>query len=91
MLAVSAAGRLPSSVRWLSASSKAAAGRTGTVVGSALLEYYARTLADIRQVGFITFTGRQLRPYVQAAIAQFSPRRPTLTQRLLERWNKRNT
>lgn len=90
MLAVSAAGKLPAGVRWLSASSKAAASRTGVVVGSAVLEYYARTLAEVRQVGFITFTGRQLRPYVQAAIGQFSPKRPTLTQRLLERWNKRN-
>jgi len=90
MLAVSAAGKLPAGVRWLSASSKAAASRTGEVVGAALLDYYARTLADIRQVGFITFAGRQLRPYVQAAIAQFSPNRSTLTQRLIERWNKRN-
>jgi hypothetical protein len=90
MLAVSAAGKLPAGVRWLSASSKAAASRTGGVVGSALLEYYARTLADVRQIGFITFTGRQLRPYVEAAIVQFSPKRPTLTQRLIERWNKRN-
>ena len=90
MLAVSAAGKLPAGVRWLSASSKTAASRTSGIIGSALLEYYARTLADVRQIGFITFTGRQLRPYVQAAIAQFSPKRPTLTQRLIERWNKRN-
>jgi hypothetical protein len=70
----------------VSASAKSAAGRTGQVVGSNLLEYYARTLADVREIGFITFTGRQLRPYVQAAVVQFSPKRPTLTQRLLDRW-----
>ena len=37
MLAVSAAGKLPDSVRWLSASAKSAASRTGCVFGAALL------------------------------------------------------
>ena len=91
MLAVSAAGRIPDGVRWLSASAKSAASRTGHVIGSNLLEYYAKTLADVREVGFITFTGRQLRPYVQAAVVQFSPKRPTLTERLIERWKKRRS
>jgi hypothetical protein len=88
MLAVSSASRLPDGVRWLSASARSAAGRTGDVVGSALLEYYASTLTDIREVGFVTFTGRQLRPYVQAALVQFSPGRPTLTGRLIEWWQR---
>jgi hypothetical protein len=89
MLAVSAAGRIPDGVRWLSASAKSAASRTGHVVGTNLLESYAKTLADVREIGFITFTGRQLRPYVQAAVVQFSPKRPTLTERWIERWKKR--
>jgi hypothetical protein len=89
MLAVSAAGRIPDGVRWLSASARSAASRTGQVVGSNLLEYYSRTLADVREIGFITFTGRQLRPYVQAAVVQFSPKRPTLTERLIDRWKTR--
>jgi hypothetical protein len=88
MLAVSAAGKFPDGVRWLSASTKSAVGRTGHVVGSALIEYYGRTLADIRDVGFITFAGRQLRPYAQAALVQFSPKRLTLTERLIDRWRK---
>ena len=88
MLAVSAAGKLPDGVRWLSASAKSAASRTGQVVGSALLEYYVKTLADVRAIGFITFTGRQLRPYVRAAVVQFSPKRPTLTERLIGRWTR---
>jgi hypothetical protein len=91
-LAVSAASRLPDGVRWLSASAKSAATRTGHVVGSALLEYYARTLADVREIGFVRFTGRQLRPYFQAAVVQFSPKRPSLTERLIDRWkNRRQT
>jgi hypothetical protein len=89
MLAVSAASKLPDGVRWLSASAKSAASRTGHVFGSALLEYYSKTLADIREIGFIRFTGRQMRPYMQAAVVQFSPTRPSLTQRLIDRWKNR--
>ena len=88
MLAVSAAGKLPDSVRWLSASAKSAASRTGKVFGAALLEYYSQTLGEIRDVGFVRYAGRQLRPYVRAAVVQFSPKRPSLTQRLLDRWKK---
>ena len=88
MLAVSAAGKLPDSVRWLSASAKSAASRTGYVFGAALLEYYSQTLGEIRDVGFVRYAGRQLRPYVRAAVVQFSPKRPSLTQRLLDRWKK---
>ena len=33
-----------------------------------------------------TYAARQLRPYVYAAASQFSPKRRTLTQRLLEKW-----
>jgi hypothetical protein len=90
MLAVSAASKLPDGVRWLSASAKSAASRTGHVFGAALLEYYGQTLEAIREVGFIRFTGRQLRPYVQAAVVQFSPKRPSLTERLIDRWKNRN-
>ena len=31
------------------------------------------------------FAGRQFRPYIRAAAQQFSPERPTLTQRWLEK------
>ena len=63
MLAVSAASKLPDGVRWLSASAKSAASRTGHVFGAALLEAISsKTLADIREIGFIRFTGRQMRP-----------------------------
>jgi hypothetical protein len=91
MLAVSAAGKLPDGVRWLSASAKSAASRTGQVFGAALLDYYTQTLGEIRNVGFVRYAGRQLRPYVRAAVAQFSPKRPSLTQRLIDRWTKRKT
>lgn len=86
MLAVSAAGKLPDGVRWLSASAKSAASRTGQVFGAALLDYYSQTLSEIRQVGFVKYASRQLGPYLRAAVAQFSPERRTITQRLIDRW-----
>jgi hypothetical protein len=85
MMAVSAARAVPDSVRWLSASARAGATRTGHVFGAALLDHYRQTLDEIRQVGYAAYAGRQLGPYVRAAVNQFSPRRRTLTQRLIDR------
>jgi hypothetical protein len=34
----------------------------------------------------LTYAGRQFRPYVHAAVGQFSPKRRTLTQQLLEKF-----
>ena len=84
-MAVSAARALPGGVRWLSASARVGAARTGQVFAAAMLDHYQQTLSEIRQVGYLTYAGRQFRPYVRAAAAQFSPKRRTLTQRLLEK------
>jgi hypothetical protein len=81
--AVAAAWRLPEAVRWLSASAVAAAGRTGRVVATALLDDYRRTLDAIREEGYATHAARVCRPYVRAALAQFRPGRRTLTERWL--------
>jgi len=56
-----------------------------------LLDHYRQTLSEIRQVGYLTYAGRQFRPYVRAAVDQFSPKRLTLTQRLLERVQSRKS
>jgi hypothetical protein len=85
VMAVSAARAVPGGVRWLSASARVGAARTGHIVAAALLDHYRQTLSDIQQVGYLAYAGRQFRPYVRAAAAQFSPKRRTLTQRLLER------
>ena len=63
--------------------------RTGEIVGVALIDHYSRTLAQIRETGYAAFAARQFRPYVRAAIGQFSPARRTLTERLLERFRSR--
>ncbi len=88
-LALSAVRSVPDGVRWFSASAVASAGRTGRVVGSALLEHYRQTLDEVRETGYAEYTTRQLSPYVKAAVAQFSPAQRTLTERLLDRLPKR--
>jgi hypothetical protein len=88
VMAVSAARALPGGVRWLSASARVGAARTGHIFAAALLDHYRQTLSEIRQVGYLAYAGRQFRPYVRAAVDQFSPKRRTLTQRLLEKLPK---
>jgi hypothetical protein len=85
MMAVAAVRAFPEGVRWVSASARVGAMRTGHVVAAALLDHYRQTLSEIRQVGYLTYAGRQFRPYIRAAIDQFSPKRRTLTQRLLDK------
>jgi hypothetical protein len=55
------------------------------VFGAALLDHYRETLGEIQQVGYTTYAGRQLRPYIRAAASQFSPNHRTLTERLIEK------
>jgi hypothetical protein len=85
LMAVSAVRALPSGVRWLSASARAGAARTGQVFAAALLDHYRQTLTERQEIGYLAYAGRQFRPYVRAAVDQFSPERRTLTQRLLEK------
>jgi hypothetical protein len=58
--------------------------RTGSVFGAAIIDHYRQTLREIQQIGYAAYAGRQLRPYVRAAVSQFSPKRRTLTERLLD-------
>lgn len=85
VMAVSAARALPEGIRWLSASTRVGATRAGQVVGAALLDHYRQTLDDIRDVGYLTYTNRVLRPYLRAAVHQFSPKRRTVTERVIEK------
>jgi hypothetical protein len=85
MLAVAAVRGLPDGARWLSASAKVGATRTGQIFAAALLDHYRTTLDEVRHVGYVAFTRRQLQPYVRAAIGQFSPERRTITDRLLDK------
>jgi hypothetical protein len=88
MTAIATVRALPDGVRWLSASARVGALQTGKIVGEALLDHYAQTLREIQQVGYVTYARRQFQPYVHAAVDQFSPKRRTLTQRVLERFHR---
>jgi hypothetical protein len=83
MLALSAVRSVPDTFRRLSASGRLATRRTGQVIAAALLDDYRATLGRIAQVGFVRYAIGQLRPYVRAAWAQFSPEQRTLTERVV--------
>jgi hypothetical protein len=89
VMALGAARALPDGVRWLSASVRVGASRTGQILAGAVLDHYRQTLAELQQVGYVAYARRQLGPYFSAAAAQFSPERPTLTRSLLDRLAKR--
>ena len=83
MLALSAFHAFPDRARWVYASARVGARRTGEIVAMGLLDHYRDTLADMQRTGYAPFAARQFRPYVLAAAAQFSPQKTTLTDRLL--------
>ena len=84
-MALSAVKTFPDRMQWLYSSTRIGATRTSQILGEAVLDYYAQTLSDIRQTGYLTYVSRQFRPYLRAAVNQFSPQRKTLTQRVLEK------
>ena len=84
-MAVSAVRRLPENTRWLSRAAVVSVRRTGQVLGQALLDHYSGTLEEIRKTGYARYWMREFRPYLVGALRQFSPRRPSLTERLLKR------
>jgi hypothetical protein len=83
MMAVAAVRAFPDRARWFYASARAGAARTGEIVALALLDHYSETLSEIRGTGYAAFAARQFRPYLRAAVHQFSPKRSTLTERFL--------
>lgn len=85
MMALSAARSVPDGVRWLSASALVGATRAGQVFAAALLDHYRQTLNEIRATGYVAYAHQQLRPYLRAAVNQFSPKRRSLTERLLDK------
>jgi hypothetical protein len=85
LMAVSALRHVPGNVLWLSRAAHSAARRTGKVLGSAILDDYARSLAEISRTGFVAYWTREFRPYLHAAAVQFAPEHRTLTQKLLHK------
>ncbi len=83
LMAISAMRSVPEKARWLSASARSAARKTGTAVAAILLEDYRTSLKQIREAGYVRYAVDQFRPYLFAAASQFSPRRQSLTERLI--------
>ncbi len=88
LMAMSAIANVPDKARWLSASAPVAARRAGATVSALLLEDYRASLNRIRHTGYARYAARQFRPYLFAAVSQFSPRRTSLTQKLLARYTR---
>jgi hypothetical protein len=63
--------------------------RTGQIFAKTLLEHYRQTLGEIQQVGYLRYVGQQLLPYVRAAVSQLSPKRRTVTDRVIEKFRSR--
>jgi hypothetical protein len=89
LMALSAVGKVPEQILWLSRATQLAVRCTGEVVASALLDHYRTALEEIRRTGFLKYWIREFRPYLSAAAAQFSSSRDPLTNRLLRRLNGR--
>jgi len=89
VMAVSAVRALPERARWLSLSTRIGARRTGRVLSTAILDDYGHTLKELREVGYGAYAKRQLSPYLQACVDQFSRRQRTLTERLVEKARKK--
>ena len=89
LMAMSAITNVPQKARWLSASARSAARKAGATVASVLLEDYRTTLTRIRETGYVRYAAHQFRPYLFAAISQFSPRKTSLTEKLLTRRTRR--
>ena len=90
VMAVSAVRALPGKALWLSKSARVGATYAGKVLSTAILDHYSQTLKDLHEVGYLTYAKKQLSPYVRASVEQFSPERRTLTQKLLERKDRRS-
>jgi hypothetical protein len=83
LMATSAMKSVPEKARWLSASARSAARKTGTALAAILLEDYRASLKRIRETGYVRYAVHQFRPYLSAAVSQFSPERQSLTERLI--------
>ena len=61
------------------------------VLARGLLDHYRKSLAEIREAGYIRYWLREFRPYLKGAVQQFSSKRVSSTERLLKRRWARKT
>jgi hypothetical protein len=85
VMALTALRELPDNVRWLSRAAHISGRRAGEVLALGLLDHYRKSLAEIRDVGYVQYWLREFRPYLNGALRQFSTKRVSTTERLLRR------
>jgi hypothetical protein len=85
VMALAAVRELPESAQWLSRAARVCGRRTGEVLARGLLDHYRKSLAEIREAGYIRYWLREFRPYLKGAVQQFSSKRESSTERLLRR------
>ncbi|MFB3829825.1 MAG: hypothetical protein ACE15B_23850 [Bryobacteraceae bacterium] len=85
VMALAAVRELPENARWLSRAVQVCSRRAGGVLASVLLDHYRKSLAEIREAGYLGYWLREFRPYLDGAARQFSTRRVSTTERLLSR------
>jgi len=85
LMALSAITRFPANVLRLGRSARVASVSAGRLLAGSLLDHYSTTLKEIHQTGYMAYFSREMRPYLLGAVAQFSPGRSTLTEKLLGR------
>jgi hypothetical protein len=91
VMALAAMRELPENVRWLSRVAQVGGRRAGEVLASGLLDHYQKSLAEIRDVGYVRYWLREFRPYLKGAVRQFSRKRMSTTERLLNRRSRRSS
>jgi hypothetical protein len=84
LMSIAAIARVPENLLWLGNASRIGVQRTGELFAQTLLDHYAQTLREMRSEGLTAWWVREFKPYLRAAADQFSPRRRSLTQRILE-------
>jgi hypothetical protein len=85
LLALSSIAQVPNNLHRLARAASRAAWSTGQSFAGPLFDHYRDTLKQIHQTGYLAYWSQEFRPYLRAAAAQFSPRHPSLTERLLRR------
>jgi hypothetical protein len=88
LMAVAAIARVPENLIWLTDATSVGVQRTGELFAQNLLNHYSETLREMRAEGVAAWWVREFKPYLRAAAGQFSPRRVSLTQRILK-WRRR--
>ena len=91
VMALAAVRELPENVRWLSRAAQVCGRRAGEVLASGLLDHYKKSLAEIREVGYVGYWIREFRPYLNGAVRQFSTKRVSTTQRFLNSRGRRKS